>query len=41
VPNSVLAIKCGECYGNGLIFFGDNKDFHVVSCECEIHDELF
>jgi len=39
--NSVLTIKCGECLGHGLIFFGDNEDYHVEGCECVANEQLF
>lgn len=33
--NSVLSIACDECQGQGYVFFGDEKDYSVESCQCQ------
>ena len=33
--NSVMSFDCNDCYGQGLIFWGDNLDYNVEKCECE------
>ena len=32
--NSLQRINCDECYGHGVIFYGDNDDYAVEPCEC-------
>ena len=32
--NALDRIKCDECYGHGVIFYGDNDDYGVEPCEC-------
>jgi len=32
--NSVEQINCDECYGHGVIFYGDENNFDVEPCEC-------
>ena len=32
--NAVQVIKCSACYGEGLVFIGDENDYHVEPCEC-------
>jgi hypothetical protein len=32
--NSVMTIACDECYGNGLLFFGNDQDYHCEPCAC-------
>ena len=32
--NSVQRVKCDECYGHGVIFYGDANDYSVEPCEC-------
>jgi hypothetical protein len=32
--NSIERINCDECYGHGVIFYGDNDDYAVEPCEC-------
>ena len=32
--NSVLTIPCEECNSTGLIFFGNDFDYDVETCEC-------
>jgi len=32
--NSVQRINCDECYGHGVIFYGDNDDYSIEPCEC-------
>ena len=34
----MLAIKCDECQGAGFIYFGNEEDWDVMTCEC--NDEL-
>ena len=38
--NSVLAIDCSECNSTGLIFFGNDNDFDVETCDCVDNDNL-
>jgi len=33
--NSVMAFDCDECYGQGLIFWGNDLDYDVEKCECK------
>ncbi len=33
--NSVLSIPCDECNSTGLIFFGNDFDYDVETCECD------
>jgi hypothetical protein len=37
--NSVLTIPCEECHSTGLIFFGDNDNFDVETCDCDFGKE--
>jgi hypothetical protein len=30
----IIAIPCDECGGAGFIFFGDEKNYDVESCDC-------
>jgi hypothetical protein len=39
--NSVLTIDCSECNSTGLIFFGNDNDFDVESCDCVNDGSLF
>jgi hypothetical protein len=39
--NSVLTIDCLECNSTGLIFFGNDNDFDVESCDCVNDGSLF
>jgi len=32
--NSIERINCDECYGHGVIFYGDNDDYGIEPCEC-------
>jgi hypothetical protein len=32
--NSVYSVECSTCHGNGIVFFGDNEDYHIDPCEC-------
>jgi len=34
--NSVMRFDCNECSGSGLIFWGDNDNYDVETCECEV-----
>ena len=36
----VIAISCDECGGAGFLFFGDNDNFDVESCDCVTDEEL-
>ena len=40
--NSVLSIPCDECNSTGLIFFGNDYDYDVETCDCiaDVADEL-
>jgi hypothetical protein len=29
-----MTIACDECYGNGLLFFGNDQDYHCEPCAC-------
>lgn len=33
--NSVMQIDCSECNSTGLIFFGNENDFDVETCDCD------
>jgi hypothetical protein len=33
--NSVMRFDCDECSGSGLIFWGNNLDYDVESCDCD------
>jgi len=33
--NSVMTFPCDECNGSGLIFFGNDFDYDVETCECD------
>ena len=30
----IVGVACDECGGAGFIFFGDEKNYDVESCEC-------
>ncbi len=32
---SVMTIPCDECNSTGLIFFGNDYDYDVETCECD------
>ena len=32
--NYLEAIECDTCSGRGVIFYGDNEDYHIEPCEC-------
>lgn len=32
--NSVYVADCDTCHGKGVVFFGDNEDYHIDPCEC-------
>jgi cytochrome c1 len=34
--NSVMTFKCDECHGEGLIFWGNDKDYSVEPCQCQM-----
>jgi len=34
--NSVMTIPCDECDGVGLIFFGNDQDYDVETCDCAL-----
>ena len=36
----LIAIPCDECGGAGFIFFGDEKNYDVESCDCVNDEEL-
>ena len=29
---------CSTCRGRGIVFFGDNEDYHIEPCECVASD---
>lgn len=31
---SVERINCDECYGHGVIFYGDDETYDIEPCEC-------
>ena len=33
--NSVMSIKCDECKGYGYLFFGNENDYDVETCDCQ------
>jgi len=37
--NSVQIFECDECGGEGLIFWGNESDYDVETCECPIGKE--
>jgi hypothetical protein len=37
--NSVMRIDCSECNSTGLIFFGNENDFDVETCDCDFGKE--
>ena len=37
--NSVMRIDCSECLSTGLIFFGNENDFDVETCDCDLGKE--
>ena len=37
----IIAVSCDECGGAGFIFWGDENNFDVESCECSDGKELF
>jgi hypothetical protein len=37
--NSVMRIDCSECNSTGLIFFGDNNNYDVETCDCDFGKE--
>jgi hypothetical protein len=36
----IISVACDECNGAGFIFFGNENDFDVMSCDCVDNDEL-
>ena len=30
-----MTIPCEECHGTGLIFFGNDKEYNIETCECD------
>ena len=32
--NSVMTFPCKECNGVGLLFFGNDNDYDVETCDC-------
>ena len=32
--SDVIAVSCDECNGAGFIFFGNDTDFDVMTCDC-------
>jgi len=32
--NAIERINCDECYGHGVIFYGDDDNYDVEPCEC-------
>jgi hypothetical protein len=33
--NSVMRFACDECHGEGLIFWGNELDYDVETCQCQ------
>ena len=38
--NSVMTFPCEECNGVGLLFFGNDNDYDVETCDCVTDEEL-
>ncbi len=36
----IMIIPCDECKGSGFIYFGDNDNYDVESCDCEQSKEF-
>ena len=32
--NSLTIHECDTCSGKGIIFYGDDSDYHIEPCEC-------
>lgn len=37
--NSVMRVDCSECNSTGLIFFGNDLDYDVETCDCDFGKE--
>ena len=37
----IITVECDECGGVGFIFFGNENDFDVETCECADDKEIF
>ncbi len=37
--NSVMTVECSECNSTGLIFFGNDYDYDVETCDCDFGKE--
>jgi hypothetical protein len=38
----IIAVPCDECGGAGFVFWGNENNFDVETCECvaDVNDEL-
>ena len=34
----IIAVACDECNGAGFIFWGDENNFDVETCNCEFDE---
>jgi hypothetical protein len=34
----IIAIECEECGGAGFVFWGDEKNYDVESCDCVLDE---
>jgi len=32
----ILAVECDECGGAGFVFWGDENNYDVESCDCSL-----
>ena len=39
--NSIQRINCDECYGHGVIFYGDEDNYAVEPCECVANGQRY
>jgi hypothetical protein len=37
----IIAVACDECNGAGFIFWGDDNNFDVETCDCVDDGSLF
>ena len=40
--SEIIAVACDDCGGAGFIFYGNENDFDVETCDCvaDVEDEL-
>jgi hypothetical protein len=34
----IIAVACDECGGAGFLFYGDENNFDVESCDCALEN---